>query len=376
MSAISLSAPAASRSGHSWLVSGAFDGFFFLGSALAVVAAWVAHARFGVKPFHVLAFVAVASNGPHLTSTWTRVYLDRSELRRRPMVFVGVPLLIGVALLWLMAKGPALAPLLGEAGATRAVVTAFERPGRVITSIILYWAVWHFAAQCYGLLRLYQRRSGEPERVGLRAESAFVFAVAAAGLAWRLHFGPTVLFGSPALAPPIPGALVFALLAVVAVCAAFVLADQTRRAATGQGVAWTRMAFLGAVVLGFWVPFMLIDDGTTAFAAAACWHGFQYLGIVWHFNRRRHATSDGQGARLVWWVSQPGRVRVAAYAALLLALAGLAYAVIFAAAWAGGWSSHAVAGFVWPWLTLSHYFIDGLIWKMRKGDVAKTLQAA
>lgn len=376
MSTLSLAAPATSAPRASWLVSGAFDGFFFLGSALAVVAAWVAHARFGVKPFHVLAFVAVASNGPHLTSTWTRVYLDRATLRQRPMAFVGVPILIGLALLWLLAKGPALATWLGEAGATRTVVEAFARPGRVVTSLILYWAVWHFAAQCYGLLRLYQRRSGEAARFGLRAESAFVFAVAAAGFAWRLHFGPTVLFGSPALAPPIPRAIVIGLLAAVAVCALFVLIDQTRQAALGRGVAWTRLAFLLAVVVGFWVPFMLIDDGTTAFAAAACWHGFQYLGIVWHFNRRRHATGDGHGARLVWWVSQPGRWRVAVYAAVLLSLAGLAYLVIFAVAWVGGWKSYVVAGFVWPWLTLSHYFVDGLIWKMRRGDVAKTLQAA
>jgi hypothetical protein len=75
-------------------------------------------------------------------------------------------------------------------------------------------------------------------------------------------------------------------------------------------------------------------------------------------------------------VSQPGRARIAAYVALLLALAGLGYVVIWVAALASGWSALRVGGVVWPWLTLSHYWIDGVIWKMKKGDVAKTLQAA
>ena len=46
-----------------------------------------------------------------------------------------------------------------------------------------------------------------------------------------------------------------------------------------------RLVFIGCSFLGFFVPFQLItSDDTSAFAAAACWHGFQYLGMMRHYN--------------------------------------------------------------------------------------------
>lgn len=345
-------AVARARPGAGWLVSPAFDGTFFLGSALAVVAAWLA-VRSGVAAFTVLAVVGVVSNGPHLTSTWTRVYLDRGVLLRRPFAFVGVPLLIGATVLAVLLYAP--------------------RPLRLLNSGILYWATWHFAAQCHGLVRLYQRRSGEAARPIHRVESWFVFAVAAAGLLWRLHFGPRTLFGEEALSPPLPVEVVWAAFALACTAGAAIAADRVVRWRRGEALGGARLAFLGATVAGFWVPFLAIRDGTAAFAAAACWHGFQYLGIVYHFNRRRFRHGPEPRARVVSWVSQPGRWP--AYVALLLGLAGGAYAVIYAAAWLGGWPVWQVGAVTWTSLTFSHYWVDGLIWKVRRTDLAETLGA-
>ena len=77
---------AAVRAAHQspFIVSPGFDAFFFFGSVGAVLAAYVASNLFHVSGFLVLAAVAVASNGPHLASTWTRVYFDRREWRKRP----------------------------------------------------------------------------------------------------------------------------------------------------------------------------------------------------------------------------------------------------------------------------------------------------
>jgi hypothetical protein len=363
-------------SGSPWLVSAGFDSLFFLSSALAVVACWVASLWFhGDKAFYILAAVAVVSNGPHLTSTWTRVYLDTRELRRRPFAYLGGPLIVGAVVITLLARGQVIANQFPARGPLSLVHEHLRDPFRVLNSLVLYWATYHFAAQCYGLIRLYQRRSGEARRTAHRAESVFVFAVAAAGLLWRLSVGPRWLFGAEAIAPKdIPFGVVVAALAVVGGSLAWIVADQLTRARAGQAVAWSRLAFLGTVVFGFWIPFMVIKDGTAAFAAAACWHGFQYLGIVYHYNRRKFASgAQSSGAPVIAWLSQPRRWPL--YAALLLVLAGSGFVMIQALAFVTGWTIWMSEAAVWLTLTFSHYLIDGLIWKLRRGDVATTLQA-
>src|SRR5262249_61866590 len=76
---------------HLFIVSPRFDGAFFFASVLVVVAAWIAAVPLHVNRFLVLAIVAVVANGPHLSSTWTRVYMDRREWRERPLAIVAVP---------------------------------------------------------------------------------------------------------------------------------------------------------------------------------------------------------------------------------------------------------------------------------------------
>ena len=117
--------------------------FFFL-SVSVVFLAWLAAAVFKVQGFYILAAVAVVSNGPHLISTWTRVYFDSREWKAQPVLLVGVPVLIGAFVVYANLK-------LGLTGV------------RILNSTILYWATWHFVAQNWGILRIYQRKSGEPE---------------------------------------------------------------------------------------------------------------------------------------------------------------------------------------------------------------------
>ena len=55
-------------------------GFYFF-SVTVVFIAWFAAAVMHVNSFYILAAVAVVANGPHLVSTWTRVYFDKREWR-------------------------------------------------------------------------------------------------------------------------------------------------------------------------------------------------------------------------------------------------------------------------------------------------------
>ncbi len=261
-----------------FIVSPGFDALFFFGSVASVAFAWLAAERFHVDGFYVLAAVAVISNGPHLASTWTRVYFDRREWVRRPMAIFAVPafitaLVVGITL-W------------------------STQGGRLLNSVLLYWATWHFVSQNWGLLRLYQRHSGEPESsLPLRLERPLLYASVFWCLLHRIKTGPRNLLGWDVIAPDPPWALVNAVLAVVLGLATVYLALRIRQ---GFDNGWLRALFLLTSFLGFAVPFLLIHgDGTTAFAAAACWHGLQYLGIVRFYNRNAWRYGVSPHARIV-----------------------------------------------------------------------------
>src|SRR5579863_2961094 len=157
-----------------FIVSPGYDAFFFFGSVGAVALAWLASARFHVSGFYVLAAVAALANGPHLASTWTRVYFDRREWSRRPIQIFLLPALIATAVVWCTLKGD---------------VTV-----RFLNSVLLYWATWHFVSQNWGLLRIYQRKSGEAESsLAMRLERPLLYASVLWCLLHRIKTGPRTL---------------------------------------------------------------------------------------------------------------------------------------------------------------------------------------
>jgi hypothetical protein len=345
-----------------WVISPVRDGLFFFASALVVFAAWAASALH-VDPFLILAVVGVVSNGPHLISTWTRVYFDRREWKDHPVSIFVVPLLIVAAVGFAVAS-------MGYTGS------------RLLNSVILYWATWHFVAQNWGILRIYQRKSGEPESsLALRLERPLLYLIVAWSLLLRLHTGPRQLFGVEIFHVVPPKALVQALLVPIGLLAiSYVgLRVVSRHQPWGQS-GFVRMGFLVCAFIGFFVPFRLItSDDTSAFAAAACWHGFQYLGMMRAYHRNAWADGVNEKARVISWLAQPGWGRAVLYALMLWALAGLVYGGIFLLSLVtpdNRWNFSTLGAVVWLSLTLSHYWLDGVIWKLRKPRIAQAVGVA
>ncbi|HUB09995.1 MAG TPA: hypothetical protein VMB50_23530 [Myxococcales bacterium] len=349
-------AAAEPRAATPFIVGPWFDGAFFFASVLTVFAAWIASASFGVSGFYVLAAVAIASNGPHLASTWTRVYMDRREWKKRPVQIFLVPLAILGAIVGLTFWG--------------------ARGFALENTVLLYWATWHFLQQNWGLLRIYQRRSGEPDSaLALRLERPLLYLSVAWCALHRLKTGPRTLFGTEVAYPDLPWPVIHALLGVVVCLALVYLVLRVREA---RASAWIRVGFLLCAFLGFAVPFLLIKtDGTTAFAAAACWHGLQYIGIVRFYHRNAWTKGVAPYARVVSWLSQPGWGRVFLYSCLLWALAGSGYVLIYGGSLltrGTSWTIETWGGVTWLSLTFSHYYLDGVIWKLRRDkQVAQSL---
>ena len=334
------------------------DFWFLFASSFVVLLAWFASSVLHVPGFVILAIVGVISNGPHLISTWTRVYFDSREWRARPVATVVLPVVILAAVFVLMVKVPSGA--------------------RIANSVILYWASWHFVAQNWGILRIYQRKSGEPMGTWvMKLERPVLLLTALFCLLHRLSTGPRTLFGAEVYALPIPRAAILALLAPLGLMTAAILFKRLAdRRQPWARAAWLRVAFIGCSFLGFFVPFQLIlSDDTTAFAAAACWHGFQYLGMVRHYHRNAWRAGVDARAPLISWLAQPGWSRAALYMGLLWFMAGLVYAVIGLLSLVA-YDLNTWMGVVWVGLTLSHYWIDGVIWKLRRPELASRVGIA
>jgi hypothetical protein len=353
-----LAAPPKAAPAGLFISTPAKDVFFYFASVLVVGVVWFLASQLHVNSFYILAGVAAVSNGPHLASTWTRVYFDKREWRERPLLIVGMPLAIALGVVL-------ITQYMGIAGT------------RLLNSTILYWATWHFVAQNWGIMRIYQRKSGEPlTSIAMRLERPILFMFVAWCLLKRIDTGPRILFGTEVLYYRLPTAVVDGLWGPLAFLMLVYLVQRVReRNQPWAKAAWLRGVFLLCAFAGFFIPFICIKtDDTSAFAAAACWHGIQYLGIVRHYHNNSFKIGVSRDAPIISWLAQPGRLRLFLYLALLWALAGSGYLVIF-----GGtaltkgtpWTEYRWAGVVWITFTLSHYWLDGVIWKLRKPELAQ-----
>jgi hypothetical protein len=327
-----------------WMISPALDAALFVGVTILTLLPWLASDVLGYPGYYVLIGVAIA-NGPHLISTWTRVYLPRGERFKRPVRYWVIP------------------------GLAFALAITCEVMGgewlRVIRSMIFYWATWHFVAQSWGVLRLYQRKHGTADLPEAKLEKALIFLPAFFCALRRIYTGPRTLFGIEIFYVRPPAMLVNGLGAVIVVIAAAYLVLWTRRSHAAHE--YMRPVYLAFNFLGFAMPFLVIRDGTSAFAAAALWHAVQYIAIVWLYNRRRWSAGVDPQARLVSWVSQPGRSL--AYMGLIAVCAAGVYTVAFTVSRVVHMPFEELAMTFWTGLTLGHYYVDGVIWKSRRYDL-------
>lgn len=306
-----------------------------------------------MRGYYVLVAVALF-NGPHLISTWTRVYLPARERFRRPLHYWLVPGLLTAFAIGSLAAG-GLGPI-------------------YLRSVIFYWATWHFVAQAYGILRIYQRKHGVIDTVEARLEKAILFLACFFCVLRRIYTGPWDLFGVQIIHPFPRAWEVNAFGAITVVVALVYVARLVARGDFGPATR-IRVALVGFTAFGFAMPFLVIKNGTSAFAAAALWHAIQYVGIVWHYNRTRYAGGRDPDAPLLSWSSQPGAGRALAYVGIIVACAAGVYAVALAMMRVVGWSLAETSLALWTALTLGHYYLDGVIWKSRAYDLRNLVRA-
>jgi hypothetical protein len=373
---------------QAWLFGARTDLAVFAGSVLGSgLLAWAAP-QLGVAgetPLWAWVVCVLAIDVAHVWATLFRTYLDTGEVRRRPLLLTGVP-------------------LLAYAGG----VAAHLHAPSLFWRLLAYAALFHFVRQQYGWVALYGRRAGA-SRLERRLDAAVVYAVTLGPVLWwhaRLP-RPYWWFVEGDFAP-LPGWLAPVALwgqaAGVAVWGAFQLgrlwrSTSARRAgvpggsapggsahggrapggsahggsaqggsAQGDGVQVGKVVLVAAT-WGAWVGGIVLARDDFSFTVMnVTLHGVPYLALLWRYARGRAAEAGG-GGRLLLRAGLPG------FLALLVALAFLEELLWDRLVWherpmlfgAGGPElPEVLLALVVPLLALpqaTHYVLDAFIWR-------------
>lgn len=332
---------------------GVFGGSAVVALALVALGPWLAGPGGELPVWGFLAFVVVIDVA-HVYSTLFRTYLDGAELRRRPLLYAGVP--IGCLL----------------AGAA---VHSVSRDW--FWRVLAYVALFHFVRQEVGWLAVYRARAGlAKSRIDRIIDDGAVYAATLYPVAvW--HASPRAFhwfvdgdfFDASALRGALP---------VLFVVWALALAAYAVRSAwhvTRGKVQLGKHVVLVATVATWYVGIVLTNSDWSFTVANVIVHGVPYVALLWFYAREQaREVPHVLGSRLVL------RGGLAVFCAVLLLFAFFEEMVWDRLVWqshpslfGGGDAgtpllSPAVLAVVVPLLAVpqaTHYVLDAVLWRRR-----------
>jgi hypothetical protein len=337
--------------GFPWLFSARVDLGVFLGSALVSLALLAVGWQLGILHQETPGWAWVSTilliDVAHVYATGFRVYFNREELARRPVLYFGVPVMgffVGVGL--------------------------YSLGSRVFWTVLAYLAVFHFVRQQYGWVALYRAKAGEREDWGRRLDTAAIyFATLYPLIYWHGHlprgyewFLPNdFLSGLPEIASTILAPVYWAVLA-------FYFVNAANRWRQGRGNPGKDIVVATTAVC--WYVGIITFNSDYAFTVTnVIIHGVPYMALVyWYWQlRRTHRPSARPRSAWPMLVMFFGTIWLLAYIEEML--------------W-DRWDWHQRAWLFgsplstedWKFLLvpllavpqLTHYVLDGFIWKRRK----------
>lgn len=336
-----------------WLFGPRADVVVFLGSALLSVLALIVGKMNGYfetdEPEWTWIAAILLVDVAHVWSTGFRVYFDMAEVRRRPALYIGVP-----AASWLVG------------------MMLFSLGSMVFWRILAYLAVYHFVRQQYGWVALYRAKLGEQAGRWLDTCTIYI-ATLYPLLYWHAHL-PRHFWWFVANDISIPEEAASALLTLVT----YVVAP----------LYWALLFFYACSALAAWRrgtpnPGKDMVVVTTAF----CWyvgivglnsdyaftvtnviiHGVPYMALVYFWQQRK--------AEAVPVKARPRSVGIMPYLLTLWALAYIEELFWDRAIWhehskwfGSPWDLPTWQVVLVPLLAvpqITHYVLDGFIWKRR-----------
>jgi hypothetical protein len=257
-----------------WLVSARWDLAVFGGSALLAGALLLAGRTQGIldgpAPPWLFLLAVVGVDVAHVWATAFRVYLDPDERRRRPGLYLGIPIAAYVAGVLLYSASSAL----------------FWR-------VLAYTAVLHFVRQQYGWVALYRRKLGATSRLDRWLDDAAIYSATLYPLLyWHANLPREFeWFLAGDFLPGLPPGAAHALRPVhLAITATYAL-RQAWLWWAGRPVSAGKNLIVITTWLTWYVGIVALDSDYVFTVTNVLVHGVPYLAFVWVWGRARFAGS-------------------------------------------------------------------------------------
>ncbi|MGH0030433.1 MAG: tetratricopeptide repeat protein [Myxococcota bacterium] len=344
---------------RAWIFGPLPDLLLGCGLGYVLIAAAVSFAPIDRTTLIVWGGLLTAFTGmPHYGATLLRVYENREDRQRYALFAVWASLLIWAVFAW-------------------GVYDAFV--GSVMLTVYLTWSPWHYTGQNYGLAVMFLRRGGVDLDPGTKRllYASFLLSYALAFL--TLHSDPNSTTYGPALVgftyqflpislPLVVYANLFLGVAVLYGAALLATAWRLRSAGGALGPAAmlvaTQALWFSVPSIALWLTGRTLSalDVAFLFVWVAIGHSVQYLWITTYYA----AASEGT----------PGRARYLGKTLFAGAIVWTVPALVFSPALLGR-PSYELGLFmlIASAVNLQHFVLDGAIWKLRDGPVARILLA-
>lgn len=297
-------------------------------------------------------------NWPHFMASYWLLYSNRQNLRKHPLVALVLPFVVFGFIAYAV-----FAALISPVGAadTPVFVMQILRP---LAPVLL---AWHYTGQSWGMTASFAFIAGLRMSVGERQlirSGLRTLAVFHVLLAWEVmnaaqNFGPQAELAETILAV----ALATCRLAVVATVLLGLLGFRRLAVRHGQSIP-VRCWLPWAATFGwYWLVDLDIVPGSTGFVLLQVFHALQYLAFPLRVEANQYADASTGVPRV--------RLHMALYYLALVVVGGIAFigpsrlVSISALIPLGAMVSIAI--------NLHHYFIDGVLWKIRNPEVREAL---
>lgn len=351
------------RHSQAWIYKSWVDSVFIIAPAFVATLLVIIFPNFfqenAEMPASVWLILIVGFDVAHVYSTLWRTYLDPSEFQRHRQLLTITPLAVWIVGVLLYILGP-----------------------MVFWRVMAYLAVFHFIRQQYGFMALYARQEKRTiwER---KIDELAIYAVTLFPiLYWHTHLPRNFSWFVEGDFLPISfpwiteiGFGIYCILVLVYVAKEFLKFYRKRTfnipknlIFIGTGLSW----FFGIV----------IRNGDLAFTATnVIAHGIPYMAIVWIYGRKKNPPKKDSEAPNIW-------MKIGFNAAFIPVFLGLLFVLGYVeeGLWDGMiWRDHeslfpwanslpflenpSALALIVPLLSIpqvTHYIVDGFIWKMRK----------
>ena len=329
-----LTLPVSETRSSRWIIGPANDVTWFICSALGGYATILLF-KSGVPLAPVLLAFVLVIDGPHVWSTMTRTYFDKSERKKRKLQLLAVvPLLL-------------VGPLMSWLGYT------------ALFFVLAYaWAYYHHAKQEYGFVMLYKAKNKDRDLFDMKLDRRFIMVSIILPYAWYLVSTHDLNLRFAFVGPFVSIALyAYILLAL------FFVARQIQKRWRGELINAPKLALLVMSIPLQWYAFSFAIHHQFGILSAAIpintFHALQYQRLMWYHNRNHYADPEV--------TARAGFASLINRSVIFFLAAGLVTNFVFHAITGAGLGLQGIWVTVFWGVSFTHYFLDSKIWRVR-GD--------